>query len=69
MRRLIRQHLRRKALITLKSGHSFGGVLYEADPECVILRNAEAIGVTDTPVPVDGEVLILRSDIDFVQFP
>lgn len=71
MKRLIRQRLRRRVIVTLKSGESFGGVFYEADAEAVVLRNAEAIGMGErqSNLVVDGEVLLLRADISFLQLP
>lgn len=71
MKHLIRQHLRRSVLVSLKSGEGFRGVLYAADSECVVLRNAQlvdATGTDRTPAPVDGELLVLRPDIAYLQF-
>jgi hypothetical protein len=58
-------------VVTLKSGAAFDGVLYQADRGAWVLRNAHALGAADdgANVPVDGEVLILTSDIDFAQRP
>lgn len=69
MRRLLRQRLRRNVIVTLKDGQSFGGVLYEVDSESFVLRNAEAFGDRGAKVGVDGEVLILRADVAYVQIP
>jgi hypothetical protein len=69
VRRLIRQHLRKAVIVTLKTGASFRGVLFDADTECVTIRQAQALDVRENaPVPVDGEVLILRPDIEYMQF-
>lgn len=71
MRRLLNQRLRHKVIVTLKDGASFSGVLYEADSEALVLRSAEALDSDPRsgPVPVDGEVLILRADVSFMQIP
>lgn len=71
MKRLIRDRLRHRVVITLKDGQAFDGVLYAADSEAVVLRNAEgvAMGEKRTNLPVDGEVLILRADIAYLQVP
>ena len=71
MKRLLRQRLRRRVIVTLKSGESFGGVLYEADTEAIVLRNAQAIGMGEkqSNLAVDGEVLLLRADVSFLQLP
>lgn len=71
MKRILRQHLRRNVLVTLKSGVAFGGVLFEADSEAFVLRNAallEAAGNDRVPTPVDGEMVVLRADIAYLQF-
>lgn len=71
MKRLLRDRLRRKVLVTLKTGETFSGVLYEVDSESIVLRNAEApdAGPRGATVGVDGELLILRPDVAFVQLP
>lgn len=71
MKHIIRQRLRHKVIVTLKDGSSFAGVLYTADSEAVALRNSEALGLGEkgTNLAVDGEVVILRADISFIQLP
>lgn len=66
----MRQHLRKAALVTLKTGETFRGVLFDADRDCLVLRNCQVleVGGDRVPQPVDGEVLILRTDVSFVQF-
>lgn len=66
--RILRTHLRKAVLVELKSGQTFRGVLFDADRDCFILRNAQVIDGQQS-VPVDGEVLILRPDVAFVQYP
>lgn len=70
MNHIIRQHLRRKVLATLKTGEAFGGVLFDADREAVVIRNCELLeaGTDRTAVPVDGELVILRADLAYLQF-
>jgi small nuclear ribonucleoprotein (snRNP)-like protein len=67
----MRQRLRRRVLVELKSGGSFAGVLFDADRESLVLRNAEALGIDGRGerTPVDGEVLILREEVAFLQIP
>jgi small nuclear ribonucleoprotein (snRNP)-like protein len=69
VRRVVRSHLRHRLVVTLKSGEAFDGVLFEADPEAWVLRNANAVGHDGKTLPVDGEVLILTADIAFAQRP
>lgn len=71
MKRLLRQRLRRRVIVTLKSGEAFSGVLFEVDSESIVLRDVQAPGAGErgATVPVDGELLILRSDVAFMQLP
>lgn len=70
MRRLLRRRLRRRVIVNLKDGQAFAGVLYDVDKESVVLRNAASITARDDRnLPVDGEVLILRSDVAWMQLP
>lgn len=69
MRHLLRNRLRHRVVVTLKSGSAFKGVLYEADSEALVLREAEQINDSRGPVPVDGELVVLRADLDYLQVP
>jgi hypothetical protein len=55
----------------MKDRSAFGGVLYDSDAQSMILRNAQALDVGNTgkPVDVDGELLILLTDVAYVQLP
>ena len=67
--RCLRGRYRSSVIVTLKSGLAFRGVLFDADAGTVVLRKAEAMDGQNAPLPVDGEVLLLRSEIEFVQRP
>lgn len=72
MKRIIREHLRRRVIVTLKTGEAFGGVLFSADSEAIILRDAELLDGSSTDrqaQPVDGELIVLRPDLAYLQFP
>lgn len=72
VKRLIREHVRRRCIVTLKTGEGFGGVLFSADSEAIVLREAVLLddSATDrTSSPVDGELLVLRADVAYLQFP
>lgn len=58
---------RRRTIVTLKSGEAFAGVLYAVDRESLTLRNAELLTAGERAVPVDGEVLVLRADVAYLQ--
>ena len=67
---LIRDRLRQKVVVTLKSRASFSGVLFEVDDRSYVLRNAQALDPGGAGVvPVDGEVVLARADIEFLQRP
>lgn len=68
--RLMRARLRETVVVTLKTGAAFRGALFDADTKSFVLRNAEMIGRPDTaPIPVDGELMVARADVEFVQRP
>lgn len=68
--RLVRRRVKDTVVATMKSGAAFKGVLFEADGRSLILRNAEAWRPGDEQmVPVDGEVLLARADVEFLQRP
>lgn len=65
---VLRARLRREVVVTLTSGTSFRGVLAEQDRRVLVLRNSVLVsGAAGKHVPVDGEVLLMVADVDFVQ--
>lgn len=69
--RLLRERLCDKVVVTLKSGSAFSGVLFKVDDRAVILRDTQALGAAPNGdhVAVDGELVLFRTDIDFLQRP
>lgn len=69
--KLLRSRLRERVIVTLKSGDAFGGVLWEADAQVWVLREAVAIGVGEnrSNVGVDGELVLIARDIAYAQRP
>ena len=69
--RLLRERLCDKVVVTLKTGASFGGVLFKADDKALVLRDTQALGVgpVGDHLAVDGELILFRTDIDFLQRP
>jgi small nuclear ribonucleoprotein (snRNP)-like protein len=60
--------LRSLVIVTLKGGSTFRGLLYDHDQDAVVLRNVEALTTTGLPpTPVDGELIVLMSDVLFLQ--
>lgn len=69
---VVAQQARRRVVVTLKTGDAFAGVLYSADRDAFVL--VEAVALASGPngtdnVAVDGEVLILRADVAYMQLP
>lgn len=69
--RLLRERLLTRVIVTLKNGQAFEGLLYELDDRAWFLRDAAAIGAGEknTNLPLDGEVVLLTSEIAFAQRP
>lgn len=65
--RLLHSKRRRRALVTLLSGETFDGVLVASDRDALVLGSA-AIAAEDQ-VPIDGEIVLLREQIAYLQLP
>lgn len=66
--RLMRQSLRDRFVVTLRSGESFDGLLLEVDDKT--LRFADAFALDGpTRVRVDGELFLPRSEVAYLQKP
>lgn len=63
------QRVRREVVVTLKSNHAYRGVLWEADSHALVLRNAALLGGDGARVAVDGELVVLRGDVAYIQRP
>ena len=59
----------RAAIINLKSGTSFRGVVWRHAGPYVVIRQVEMLQDRDNASrsAVDGEVAVSRADIDFIQ--
>lgn len=60
--------VKRHCLVSCKDGQDFSGVLWSAARGVLVLKQASIVGDTGT-TSVDGEVVIFRADVAFVQFP
>jgi hypothetical protein len=43
------------------------GILWEARAQWLVLKNAEALALNQPPKPLDGEIVIPRANVDFLQ--
>lgn len=67
MRRAYRDLLADTLIVNLKTGRAFRGVLWAENGDLLVLRNVEMMEPGSQPVDVDGEVVVERRDIDFIQ--
>lgn len=68
--RLLKSRLREVFVLTMHDGSSWRGLLYAADEKTVALREAELLSAGSvTPTPVDGELLLPRDQIAYMQRP
>lgn len=66
---LLRSRLRDKFVVTTTSGESFLGLLAEVDGKTVILRDASVLKPDGATAPVDGELVLRREAVAFMQRP
>lgn len=59
----------RRVIVNMKSGTAFSGVVWQCRGEWLVLRQAKILSDRGTKADqrVDGEVLVARKDIDFIQ--
>lgn len=60
---------RRKILANLTDGTAIDGVLYKQDGPLIVIKNATLLEPGADPVPLDGDVVIERDRIMFIQAP
>ena len=59
--------VRRRVIVNTKTERSFRGVLWRTSWGYLVLRNAELLKSSGETLPIDGEVVIERANVDFVQ--
>lgn len=65
--RVLTARAHRPVVVSLLSGATFKGVLVDSDQQALVLKSVEALG--SEVVPVDGELVVLRSHVDYLQLP
>ena len=63
----LRYPVKRKVVVNTKSDRTFSGVLWRKAWGYLVLRNVEMLKARGEAVAVDGEVVVLRENVDFVQ--
>lgn len=64
---ILRQRRRKSVLVTTKSEATFRGVLFQVDRHSMVLRNAEVVVAGENPTVVDGELILPRAEVAFLQ--
>ena len=57
----------RQVIVNTNTDRAFRGVLWRKGWGYLVLRNVEMLKAKGETVPVDGEVMIESSNVDFVQ--
>lgn len=62
----------KQVIVNLKTGTAFRGVVYKQADGWLVLRSAEIVADRGKPLAgkapaLDGEVLVMRGDVDFIQ--
>lgn len=61
---------REQIVVTMKTGETFSGVLWEETEREIILRGAAGVSMDrGNDIGIDGELLVFVSDIAYVQKP
>lgn len=65
--RVVRTLVRYRLVVTTHEDATWDGVLLDADDQMLVLREVEAVQKDGKRVPADGEVLIPRADVAYIQ--
>jgi small nuclear ribonucleoprotein (snRNP)-like protein len=57
----------KRVIVNTKTDRAFRGLLWEKRRELLVLRSAEMIKPGGEVIKVDGEVVILKENVDFIQ--
>lgn len=58
---------RRRVLVQMKSGRAFTGIQWQRRRDLLVLKGAEMLEPGNQPQTMDGEVVLDRAEIDYVQ--
>lgn len=59
--------VRRRVLVQLRSGRAVNGVLWQRRGRSLVLKSAELFEPGSDPTPMDGDVVLDREQVEFVQ--
>ena len=57
----------REVIVTTKTDKSFRGILWERRRGYIVLRKASLLQARADAIKMDGEVMIERDNVDFIQ--
>ncbi len=57
----------RRVIVNTKSGGAFRGALWDRQGDYLVLRDAEMLKGRGETLPMDGEIVIDISNVDFMQ--
>lgn len=60
---------RRRVIVNLVDGNSIDGVLFDQDGPLLVLKNATYLAPDTTPTQLDGDVVVERDRVLFIQAP
>jgi small nuclear ribonucleoprotein (snRNP)-like protein len=66
--RFRRKYVRRQVFVNTSSGVAYEGVLWERSGGFLVLRNVFIHEPRMRPVPIDGEVAIPETNVEFLQY-
>ncbi len=60
---------KRLVLVNMKAGHTFRGIMWRWGwlSDQVILKQASILKPGGEAVPMDGELVLFKNDVDFIQ--
>lgn len=64
-----RQLTRRRIIVNLVDGTSLDGILFRQDGPLLVLKNATYLAPDSPPAPLDGDVVVERDRVLFIQAP
>lgn len=62
-----RRLVARKVMVNLRSGNALGGFLVRRSGQLLTLREATLYEPGSDPAHIDGEAVVERSQVDFIQ--
>lgn len=65
--KVVRQHIRSRFLITMTDDKTWDGVLYDADQNTLVVRDASHVNSDGSRLTVDGELFLPRLDVAYMQ--